>query len=65
MPPMGNRVYLEFSHFDLEYSWSSDSSCVFDSLIIEQRDSDTLIKTDKYCKEMPKPMNTTHTVVIK
>lgn len=67
VPPMGNRVYLEFSHFDLEYSWSSDTKCAFDSVTIEQRDvsSDTLISTDKYCKEMPKPMNTTHAVIIK
>lgn len=65
---MGNRVFLEFSHFDLEHTWSSDESnnCLFDHLTIEERDSsDVVIRTDKYCQTMPKPLNTSHIVVLK
>ncbi|XP_031624566.1 cubilin homolog [Contarinia nasturtii] len=68
VPTMGNRVFIEFSHFDLEHTWSSDSlnNCMFDSLVIEERDSaDVVIKSDKYCEKMPKPLNTSHTVVMK
>lgn len=71
-PPIGNRVFLEFSHFEMEHQWSLDDShtrqarCSFDSLVIEERDNtDSVIKTDTYCASMPKPLNTTHTVVIK
>lgn len=72
MPPLGNRIYLEFSHFDLEHSWSmednriSSSSCIFDHLTIEEHDSsDTIVKTDRHCQSMPKPLNTSNAVVIK
>lgn len=73
VPPMGNRIYIEFSHFDLEHTWSIDdnsnqrsASCMFDHLTIEERDSsDQILRSDKHCAEMPKPMNTTRTVVLK
>lgn len=69
IPPPGNRIYLEFSHFDLEHSWSEDdgaSACIFDHLTIEEYDaSDAKVKTDKLCQAMPKPVNTTYTVVLK
>lgn len=73
VPPMGNRVYLEFSHFDLEHTWSIDddtntksANCMFDHLTIEEHDTtDTIIRSDKYCASMPKPLNTSHTLVLK
>ncbi|XP_055295203.1 cubilin homolog [Sitodiplosis mosellana] len=68
IPPMGNRVFLEFSHFELESSAGTESDdCTFDHLTIEERDSnDGLIRTNKYCQIlMPKPLNTSHIVVLK
>lgn len=69
---MGNRLYIEFSHFDLEHTWSIDDAnkrlenCMFDHLTIEERDSsDAVIHTEKHCAQMPKPLNTSHTVVLK
>lgn len=42
------------------------SSCIFDHLTIEERDiSDSIVRSDKHCQTMPKPLNTTYTVVIK
>lgn len=70
-PPPGNRVFIEFSHFEMEHPWSSDDdsrsvNCMFDHLTIEERDSsDTVVRSDKYCQSMPKPINTTYTVVLK
>lgn len=65
-------MFLEFSHFDLEHSWSIDdeggksSSCIFDFLIIEEHDSsDTIVRTDKHCQTMPKALNTSYAVVLK
>lgn len=72
MPWLGNRIFLEFSHFELEHSWAvnedgrASSNCIFDHLTIEEFDNTgTSIRSDKYCQVMPKPINTTHTVVIK
>lgn len=72
MPPLGNRIFVEFSHFELEHSWSTDpddksSKCLFDKLTIEEREqgSETALRTDEYCENMPKSINTTNTVVIK
>lgn len=65
---MGNRVFLEFSHFDMEHGWYPYDSnvCTFDHLTIEERDSsDAVIRTDRYCQRMPKPMNTSNIVVLK
>lgn len=66
---MGNRVFLEFSHFDLEHTWvreNSPNNCVFDFVAIEERDSSgEVIQSNKYCRDMPKPVNSSHTVVIK
>lgn len=72
IPPLGNRIYIEFSHFDLEHSWSisdeesKSSSCIFDHLTIEEHDSsDTIVRTDRHCQSMPKPLNTSNAVVLK
>lgn len=72
VPPLGNRVFIEFSHFEVERSYSMDSedegetNCVFDHLTIEERDtSDAVIRSDKYCEKMPKPIDTPHSVILK
>lgn len=64
MPPMGNRVFMEFSNLEMEASGSN--SCQFDKLTIEERDSsDAVIRSDSYCEQIPKPINTTNTVIVK
>lgn len=64
VPPMGNRVFMEFSNLDLEAS--SADRCPFDKVVIEERDSsDIIVRTDTFCNELPKPINTTNAVVIK
>lgn len=63
-PPLGNRVFMEFSNLDLEAS--SADKCPFDKVIVEERDSsDIVIRSDTFCNELPKPINTTNAVVIK
>lgn len=63
-PPMGNRVFLEFSNMELESS--GHEKCQFDKVTIEERDSsEVVVRSDSYCDEIPKPINTTNTVVIK
>lgn len=64
VPPMGNRVFMEFSNLDLESS--GGSRCTFDKVTIEERDSsDVVIRSDSYCQNIPKPINTTNTVIVK
>lgn len=63
-PPLGNRLFIEFSHFDFERMY--DQVCSFDFVTIEEHDSnDMMIRSNKYCIEMPKPLNTSNTVIIK
>lgn len=63
-PPLGNRIFIEFSHFEMERVWGQ--SCTFDFVTIEEHDSnDMTIRSNKYCAEMPKPLNTSNTVIIK
>lgn len=76
-PLPGNRLYFEFSDFDLEhiidYEYDDDlvtnePACTdFDFLTIEERDKDvgTMIRSNKYCDHMPNKMNSSNTVVIK
>lgn len=53
--PLGNKLGLEFSHFDLEMSYFS-SSCEFDYLEIDQMDGETLLEKKRYCSEKPRHM---------
>lgn len=64
VPPLGNRIFMEFSHLDMEKSWSND--CSFDFVSIEETDTNGMsLKTSRYCTGIPKPINTTNTVIIK
>lgn len=63
-PPLGNRLFIEFSHFEVERVWGE--SCTFDFVTIEEHDrNDMTIRSNKYCAAMPKPLNTSNTVIIK
>ena len=68
-PTAGNKLYLEFSHFELEHSYTDGEGsvqCDFDYVQIDERDSENnLIKGQKYCNEMPKSIITSNAVVIK
>lgn len=67
-PPLGNKLYVEFSHFKLEhFDDDADSldQCNFDYLIIEEVDAENEISTKKHCSHMPKAFTTTHTVIFK
>lgn len=58
---------MEFSHFEVERSWTmGENHCTFDFVAIEERDSsDMVVKTNKYCSDMPKPVNTSNTVIVR
>lgn len=67
---MGNKVYIEFSYFDLEYildDYEDDAEniCNIDFVSVEELDDGNVIKSHKYCKDKPQPIETTNTVVIK
>lgn len=70
-PPPGNKVFLEFSDFELEYSNEDDEStgdneCSFDHLEISEIDADNNIsKKSKYCNNMPKSLTTSNKVKVR
>lgn len=76
MPPLGNKVYIEFSHFDLEYILADEGDyfehdvvehgCAFDFVTIEETDGEgSILKSQKYCSNPPKALETNRIVVIK
>lgn len=67
LPSEGNKLYFEFSSFDLEHLDSDATDpCQFDHVTIEERDStDSLIRSNKYCDKMPIPFSTSNTVIVK
>lgn len=64
-------MYIEFSHFDMEYLMDDDdsdgaNSCSFDFLTIEERDDENnAISSKKYCNTMPKSFESSKALVIK
>lgn len=57
--PLGNRIAVEFSHFDMETMDSRfESNQCFDYLEIVQKDDNSGRETEskKYCNSMPTPM---------
>lgn len=72
LPQLGNKLYVEFSHFDLEYSgeeedYAGDSTVnCFDFVTIDEIDAeDKVLNSHKYCNNIPKPIETTRKLVIK
>lgn len=67
VPMTGNKLYMEFSSFDMEHLDSSaPDPCQFDHLIIEERDSsDSVVRSNKYCEKMPAAFTTTNTIIVK
>lgn len=53
--PLGNKLGLEFSHFNLEVAYFT-SGCDFDYLEIDQMDGETLLDKKRYCREKPNHM---------
>lgn len=67
VPLPGNKLYMEFSSFDMEHlDPSVPDPCQFDHLIIEERDAaDAVVRSNKYCEKMPAAFTTPNTVILK
>lgn len=70
MPAIGNKLYLEFSHFDLEHAGEEDDTDTdmncFDYITIEELDDDNnAVSSHKYCSKTPKPVETKKKLLIK
>lgn len=64
---LGNKIYIEFSHFDLEktyYFENSGTNCHFDYVEIIQYEEDRQVQSSKYCEESPKNFTSLHDVVV-
>ncbi|GAB0086814.1 Cubilin [Sergentomyia squamirostris] len=65
--PLGNKVYIEFLHFEIENNdseQSGDHVCNFDYITIEEKDEDQIVKKKKYCNSSPKSFTSVGEVVI-
>uniref|UniRef100_A0A1B0D3H0 Uncharacterized protein n=1 Tax=Phlebotomus papatasi TaxID=29031 RepID=A0A1B0D3H0_PHLPP len=65
--PLGNKVYIEFLHFEVENSESvegEDHVCNYDYVTIEEKDGDQTTKKKKYCNNAPDPFTSSGQVVV-
>lgn len=61
--PQGNKIFVAFSAFNLEYIKTDLTACAFDYLRIEQRNQKTVLQSEQFCENMPKPFTSFSEIV--
>lgn len=68
----GNKIYLEFTHFDLEHSENMDftgvesptNRCTFDYVELVQYKNNDTAHSERYCNKKPEPLTSVGDMVI-